>query len=145
MSANPPVAVTGPQGLPLTVPDLVCVLDLDPNGNETRSDLQTLEQDVLHVLIELLSSNPDDPDRGVGVDQYLSGTQDDLAKVPRIIENQLEQDDRIDGCSANLSQQADGLWVLSIQVQVDGVVLGLQYGYVQGVGIAPLNPLQGGP
>jgi hypothetical protein len=145
MSNTPPVATTSAQGLPLTVSDLVCVLDLDPNGNETTSDLQSLEQDVLHILIELFASNPDDPDRGVGIDQYLSGTQDDLSRVPRIIENQLDQDDRIDGVSANLVQQADGLFVLSIVLQVDGTVIGLHYGYVQGAGIAPLNPLQGGP
>jgi len=145
MSNVPPVGIVPPALLPITVPDAVCVLDLDPNGNETTSDLQTLEQDVLHVLIQTLGSNPDDPGRGVGIDQYLSGTQDDLAKLPGVIENQLEEDDRIDGCSAVLGQQADGSWLLAIQIQVDGSVLSLQYGYVQGSGLAPIAPVQGGP
>lgn len=126
--------------LPLTVPDLVCELDLDAQARETTTDLQTLSQDVLHVLLELVGSNLDDPDRGIGVDQYLSGTEDQLAALPSVIENQLEKDDRIDACSASLDQQADGSWILSIEVQVDGTVLGLQYGYVQGSGLVPLSP-----
>lgn len=132
--------------LPLTYPDLVCVLDLDPNASETTSDLQNLEQDVFHVLIELLGSNPDDPTRGIGIDQYLSGTEDDLAKVPRQIEVQLGEDDRIDAVSASLTPQdnAQFPWLLSVNMQVDGSVLGLQYGYSSGSGLAPLNPAGSG-
>lgn len=154
-TSGPPPAIQIVPGLPLTNPDLVCVLDLDANGNETKSDLETLEQDVLHVLLETIGSNPDDPDRGVGIDQLLSGTLDDLQKLPRTIENQLESDDRIDGCSAALSvlpgtsaspsAALSNSYLLAIQIQVDGSVITLQYGYVQGTGLVPLAPVQGGP
>lgn len=132
--------------LPLTYPDLVCVLDLDPNASETTSDLANLTQDIFHVLIELLSSNPDDPDRGVGIDQYLSGTLDDLAKVPRLIENQLESDDRIDAVSASLVQNAAGSefpFTIAIDIGVNGSVLGLQYGWTSNGGLVPLAPVVG--
>lgn len=129
--------------LPLTIPDLVCVLDLDPNGNETKTDLETLSQDVLHVLLELLGSNPDDPERGVGIDMFLSGTVDDLAKATRAVETQLEADDRIDTVSANLVQQADGSFVLHIEIGVDGSIIGLQYGYTTNGGLVPLAPVGG--
>lgn len=132
--------------LPLTYPDLVCVLDLDPNASETTSDLANLTQDIFHVLIELLSSNPDDPDRGVGIDQYLSGTLDDLAKVPRLIENQLDSDDRIDAVSASLVQNAAGSefpFTIAIDIGVNGSVLGLQYGWTSNGGLVPLAPVGG--
>ena len=134
--------------LPLTVTDLVCGLDLDANGNETTSDLQSLEQDVLHVLYELLDSNPDDPGRGVGVDQYLSGTIDQLSPLAKQIENQLEVDDRIDTVSCGLIPQPAGSAnqvVISIQIGVDGSVLGLQYGWSSNGGVVPLSPVSGGP
>lgn len=132
------------QPLPLTFSDLVCVQDLDPNGNETTSDLQNLTQDVFHVLIETLGSNPDDPERGVGIDQYLSGTTDNLMALPRLIENQLESDDRIDAVTASVVKNADGSFTVAIELAVDGAVLGLQYGYTSNGGLLPLNPVAGG-
>ena len=81
--------------LPLTYPDIVCLDDMDPFAGETTSDLQNLAQDVLHVLMEMPGSNPDDPSRGVGVDLYLGGTADAFSTLPGAIDTQLSQDDRI--------------------------------------------------
>jgi hypothetical protein len=91
-------------GLPLTYPDLACVGDLDAFGSETGSDLETLEQDVYHILIEEPGSNPDDPTRGIGVESLLSGDISVLQAVPRQIEAQLMKDDRVDQCKASLAQ-----------------------------------------
>ena len=133
--------------LPLTTPDLVCMLDLDPNGAETTSDLQSLEQDIFHVLINLLGDNPDDPGRGVGIDQYLSGTLDQIAPLAKIIENQIDQDDRVDSCSCGIIQNDSSSpypITISIEVGVNGAVIGLQFGWT-GSGVVPLSPVEGGP
>lgn len=118
--------------LPLTYPDLVCELDLDPFGNETTSDLQSLMQDVFHLLKELPGSNPDDPDRGLGVDQYLSGTADQWPSFCRLAEAQLGQDDRIDTVSCNVTLQADGTYRIRLDISVNGSVIPLEYGWQDG-------------
>lgn len=119
------------QPLPLTYADLVGLDDLDPFASETTSDLQSLLQDLYHVLIELPGSNPDDPTRGVGIDQYLSGTLDQLRTLPGVIETQFTADDRVDGCTASLESQSSGPypWIIAVEVQVSGTVIGLQYGW----------------
>lgn len=90
--------------LPLTYADLVCVDDVDPNALETGSDLENLEQDVYHIVLEELASNVDDPDRGVGVQSLLSGDTSTIATLPRLLEAQLLKDDRIDQARAQLIQ-----------------------------------------
>lgn len=130
--------------LPLTVPDLVCLDDLDKNANETTSDLQTLAQDIFHELIELPHSNPDDPDGGIGADQYLSGTEDQIQALPNIIENVLGRDDRIDAVTAAVVDAPPGSGldkIVTVKVQAGANVLGLQYGWIQGQALAPLNPI----
>ncbi len=118
--------------LPLTYPDLVCVADLDPFGQETTSDLQSLIQDIFHVLKELPGSNPDDPDRGVGVDMYLNGTVDNFKKMAGTIENQLALDDRIDSATCATTQNPDGTYLIKIQINVAGAVIPLEYGWQDG-------------
>ena len=126
------------QPLPLTVPDLVGFDDLDPFARETTSDFQTLQQDVYHRLLELPGSNLDDITLGIGVMQYLSGTATDAAKLPAIVDEQLQRDSRIDTCTSTLAQQADGSYLLAIQIQVDGSVIGLQYAYSSAGGLVAL-------
>ncbi len=128
------------QTLPLTVPDVVCTLDVDPMAAETQSDLETLEQDVFHILIETLGSNPDDPNRGVGVEELLSGKLDDVQKLTGRCEQQLLEDDRIDACKATLTPQSDWSFILHIEIGVDGTVLGLSYAYSATAGLTPLPP-----
>ena len=126
-----------PPGLPLTYPDAVCVLDLDAYGTETTSDLQTLVQDVYHILIETPGSNIDAPTRGVGVKQYLSGPRASLTALANKIDTELLEDDRIDTCSSSVSQDSTGAYVLKIQIGVAGSVLGLSFAYTKAGSLLP--------
>ncbi len=118
---------------PHSSPDLVCADDLDPFAGETTSDLQTLEQDVLHVLDEENGSNPDDPERGVGIYNMIGGTVEQLQQMAATIDTQLEKDDRIDSSTTTItdvsttSEQAGAFYLISIEVVVDGSVIPLSY------------------
>lgn len=118
--------------LPLEYPDLVFDLDLDPFANETTSTLQNLIQDVTHVLRQKLGSNPDDEGRGIGIDDYLNGTEDDLRKLPGLIDAQLGQDDRITSVHTTIIREGDGPFQIRIEIGVDGAVIPLQYGWQDG-------------
>lgn len=115
--------------LPLTYRDLVLDDDLDPFAAETTSDLQNLIQDVTHILQEDLGSNADDPLRGVGINNYLSGTQTNFASISGVIETQLNSDDRISACTATIVQNSDSTFTIFINIQVAGDVIPLQYGW----------------
>jgi hypothetical protein len=127
--------------LPLTYRDLVCDTDLDPFANETGSDLENLIQDLTHLLVENLGSNPDDPLRGIGIANYLSGTTDVLPALCGTIEDQFNRDNRVSGCSATIAQQPDKTWLLSITIQVGTQVLPLQYSWSTPEGLALLSRL----
>lgn len=140
--------------LPLTYTDLVCDDDVDPNAAETTSDLQTLEQDIYHILLEDPGSNPDDPDRGVGVPSLLSGDTSVLATIPRQIESQLLNDERIEQVQAQIvhipagGTFSDGTPVgdqdgyeIQIQYQPTGAVLpqSVSFGYSSAGGLLSLS------
>lgn len=130
--------MTLPANLPLTYADLVDVDDLDPFGGETTSDLQSLQQDVRHVLIELPGSNPDDPTRGVGIESYLSGTSADIVKATAINDQQLTQDDRITSSSTSIGPNPDpkvGGVIIEIRIVGSTGVFGLSYGWTQQTGL----------
>lgn len=80
--------------------------DLDEFGGDTTSDEQDLEQDVIHRLSEAYGSNPDDRDRGVGVDNFLSGSPD-LQGLDRAIADDLTKDDRIDTVDTTIVLSTD--------------------------------------
>lgn len=123
--------------LPLTVPDVVCTDDVDQYARETTSDLETLVQDVFHILIELPGTNIDDPDRGVGVEALLSGSAANIGTVQKRIEAQLLRDDRIDACTTEVSSDPDsGTYNLAITIQVDGSVVGLSFAYDAASGLS---------
>lgn len=115
---------------PLTVPDLVCDLDVDSYGAETTSDLQTLIQDVFHVLKELPGTNPDDPDRGCGAELILSAPQDALIPWCKNVEEQLRRDDRVTDVSVTLT--SDNPPNVMVTIEVDGQVIPLTFGFLQG-------------
>jgi hypothetical protein len=122
---------------PLTDPDLRGVLDMDPYASETTSEAENLAQDCYHFLISLPRSNPDAPDRGVGVQQYLSGTTNDLATLPAKIEADFLKDPRIQGCAATLTLEPDGTYLIGVKVEgVIGVFV-FSYGYSQAGGLVP--------
>jgi len=125
--------------LPLTIPDLVCTDDLDLFIGETTSDLQTLDQDVLHIVIETLGSNIDDVNRGVGLPRLLSGTEDQLAAATAHVDAQLQKDDRIDASQTTLTKLPPGStlpdgtplpkggYSVDIQIVAAGAVLGVGF------------------
>jgi hypothetical protein len=117
--------------------DLVCLDDLDLFANETATELEALEQDVYHVLIETPGSNPDDPNRGIGVLSMLSGSVNDLAGLTQTIDAQLQKDDRINAASSRLVQLPEGGYVLEVEIVADAGVLNLSYGYSGEGGLLP--------
>lgn len=123
--------------LPLTYPDLVCLDDLDPFAGETTSDLQNLSQDVLHLLVELPGSNPDDPERGIGVMQYLSCSESEFRSLPGRIDAQLRADDRVQSSKTTLVPLAEGGFRVEILIGVGPELIPLAYG-VGTEGVTPI-------
>jgi hypothetical protein len=133
--------------LPLTAPDLVCVEDMDLFAAETQSDLESLEQDILHILDEDYGSNPDDPERGIGLANLLSKPTRVLSDIVRTVEAQLRTDDRIDAVKATLTELPPGYsfpggltfdkggWMLELDVVASGAVTGLTYAYSPATGV----------
>ena len=115
--------------LPFTYADLVFDDDMNAFAAETTSDLQNLVQDVTHILEEILGSNPDDPTRGVGATQYLSGTTVAFAGIVGVIEQQLNTDDRVSKCDATIVQNSDDTFSLFINIAVGENIIPLQYGW----------------
>ena len=126
-----------PTNLPLTYPDLVCLDDLDPFAGETASDLQSLGQDLYHVLVQLPNSNPDDPDRGIGVMQYLSCTETQFRSLGGKIDKQFEEDSRVVSSKTTLSTSPDGSFVVNVEVKTANGIIPLQYA-VSGGGVTHL-------
>lgn len=121
--------------LPLTYTDLVCELDADAFARETTSDFQNLQQDVSHILIETPGSNPDDPDRGIGIDELLSGTEANLRRAIAKIDSELPKDPRIDASATNIVNTDPGDYDIDIQIVVDGQVIGLSFAYSSARGL----------
>lgn len=131
---------------PLEYADLVCELDADPFARETASDLENLMQDVLHVLIEDAGSNLDDPDRGIGIDALLSGSDVQLTFAAAQIDAQITKDSRIDSSSTTLSQPDGGFvlngekfpagsFLIEVMIGVNGAFLPLSFGFSQAGGL----------
>jgi hypothetical protein len=99
--------------------DLVAYNDLDPLGSECADPLQELEQDLWHRLIETYGSNPDDPDRGVGLYGRLSKAED--PQLGRDIQLDFQKDPRVDSVAVTLTYT--GL-AAGIACQVDIAVVG---------------------
>lgn len=129
----------------LQSPDVVCLDDVDPLGTECMSELQVLEQDVFHVLIQELGSNPDDPTRGIGIRSYLSGTESDFMTLTALIDAQLKEDDRIDDSRTTITHKSDGSYAVDVEITVSGSVFNLPFAYANGVfslasGLSPVTP-----
>ena len=121
---------------PFSAPDLVCVSDLDPLASETVNEEQNLEQDCFHALLQRPKSNPDAPDRGVGVETYLSGTSNDLLGLPAAIVADLEKDPRVASVSAPVTLQPDGSYRIDVEIETkSGLVFPLSYAYTSAGGL----------
>jgi phage baseplate assembly protein W len=109
------------------VADLRCFDDLDEFGAETTNELENLAQDLYHRLIEPRGSNLDDPDRGLGVEEMLSGEVDPGLK--QRIEAELRKDERVTLVSATISEIEEGSFRIDIQIEADEDELGLVLEY----------------
>jgi hypothetical protein len=118
--------------LPLTYADLVCVNDMDPSAAETTSDLQNLEQDVLHVLAQKKGGNPDDPTRGLDIPSKLNGDTRLLLPLQTEIDAELPEDDRINSSTTTIGQEADGTWTISILIEAGPTVIPLTFVFTGG-------------
>lgn len=134
------VVLSGPATLPLTYHDLRCVDDLDLNAVETQSDLETLEQDVLHILEEVLGSNLDDPDRGLGLTQLLSGSAVPLQHLASVGATQLTKDSRIDSAKLTITQTGPSAFNVAVVVVVANSVIGLYYSSLASGSLLPAPP-----
>ncbi len=119
--------------LPLTYPDLLCNPDVSPLGIETTSDLQNLIQDVKHILEEDTGSNLDDPLRGVGINNWLSGTSVNLASLTTLIIAQLKDDPRITSVDCSISGPLAGIfpYIINVNINVSGSVIPANFGWNQ--------------
>jgi hypothetical protein len=115
------------QSLPSTYQEARWADDMDPNGAETDSDLESLIQDVFHILSEVLGSNLADPDDGVGLGDSLSGTSDALLAKAALVDAQLGNVTRITGSQTTIGQQAEGSWLVTVQVVASGSVVPLNF------------------
>lgn len=135
------MATATPPTLPLTYPDLVCVDDVDPFAAETTSDLQTLEQDVYHLLIQEPGSNLDALDLGIGIEGYLSSSQTDFLTIAATIDRELVKDSRIDGSVTTITppSPAAPTWLVVISLTVSGTVIPLTFTYDDAAGLEPFQ------
>lgn len=106
--------------------DLRCIDDLTLFADECSSELEELEQDVYHVLIQEQGSNLDDPERGLGLDDLLSDDDHVLDGIAARTEAQVaERDDRIASVAAQLVRDENGDPRLEVQVVPTDATLGL--------------------
>jgi hypothetical protein len=131
--------VQGETAVTVPITDALWFDDMDPNGGETSSDLQSLTQDCYHVLLETLGSNLDDPTRGIGVENALSASSTVLLAMPSQIDAQLLRDDRVQSSTTTLSQISTLSWGLKTNVVPVGAVLPITYSYSpsQGLQVVP--------
>lgn len=107
--------------------------DLDLWGRETTDELEILDQDLFHRLIELYGSNPDDEDRGVGVTSALSGiiTDRDIAGE---IRTDFAKDDRVTSTAVTITPipETTGGFDIRIRVRVGEDILPIDARLVDG-------------
>jgi hypothetical protein len=131
--------IQGETAVTVPITDAVWFDDMDPNGSETTSDLQSLTQDCYHVLLETLGSNLDDPTRGIGVENALSASSTVLLAMPSQVDAQLLRDDRVQSSTTTLSQTGSLSWSMQTKVVPVGAVLPITYSYspAQGLQVVP--------
>lgn len=91
--------------------------DVDRFGAETEDELENLEQDLFHRLIEPRGSNIDDPDRGLGLEDMLSGPVD--SRLKKKIEVELLKDERVTAVTAEITEIEEGSFRIEISVEAN--------------------------
>ena len=105
--------------------DLDCFDDLNPFATELTDPVAILIQDVYHILIERPGSNIDDVDRGIGIDEMLSGVVDPTLATR--IDAQLQKDDRIDVSQTTIEDLGGESYRVSLRIQYDEEALNLVF------------------
>lgn len=136
---------------PLTAPDLRT--DPAPGGiswdmnilaSETVSEIENLQQDLGHRLVEIPGSNPDfgpNNTRGVGIYQYLSGDSTRFQGLPARIDEEFGQDPRVLNSSTGITAQADSTFAIQSAVETVVGVFGFAWAW-SSKGLFPL-PVSG--
>jgi hypothetical protein len=119
--------VQGETAVTVPITDAVWMDDIDPNGSETTSDLQSLTQDCYHVLWESLGANLDDPNRGVGVENALSNSSTDILAMPSNVDRQMELDTRVAKSVTTVTQTGPLSWFLNNQIYPVGSVMPITF------------------
>lgn len=109
--------------------DLRCLEDLDLYGAECTSALEELVQDLFHRLLERPGENLDDPDRGLGLGDLLSGPVD-ANKLSALIKRELQKDTRVTSADVTVTEVQNGngpsTVTIAIVVTVDTDALNLE-------------------
>ena len=105
------------------MPEIRCFEDMDQFGAETADELEDLIQDCYHRLIEPRGSNLDDPSRGLGLEDALSGPEDVALQAK--IESELALDPRVTAVSATITKLETGSYRIQIAIGVNETELGL--------------------
>jgi hypothetical protein len=113
--------------LPKTYATLRWLDDLTPNAADTSSDLESLEQDCIHVIMEARGSNLADPNSGCGASLLLNGTVDQLVMLCALIDAQLPEDPRVTNSQSTLTTLDDGTYLITSIIQVGASVLTLNF------------------
>lgn len=107
--------------------DIACEDDMDLFGSDTKSELQEIQQDAWHTMIDEPGDNLDDLDAGLGLEDELSKDAATLNGVEARTEVALAVDDRIAGVKATLTKDVEEeTYTLDVQIQpvagVEGTV-----------------------
>lgn len=113
--------------LPKTYQTLRWVDDMTPNAADTANDLESFEQDCLHVIMQTRGSNLADPDSGCGASMMLNGTSDELTTLCQTIDAQMPEDPRCTGCNSTLATLDDGSNLITTTIQAGDQVITLNF------------------
>lgn len=86
--------------------ELRCLNDLDPYLAECADPVEEFRQDVFHQLLEPANSNIDDPERGFGLDDQISGPL--RGGLEKRLAAYYERDARVTKCSASVTRVSNG-------------------------------------
>lgn len=103
--------------------DVLCYEDLDEFGRDLDDPLAELEQDVVHMLLEAYGSNPDAPERSIGLEDALNGPTD--PSLSHRIEAKLTDDPRINAARAVITANGRSGQRIALTIQVNETELGI--------------------
>lgn len=99
--------------------DLVWLDDLDLYGSELDDPQAEIEQEVLHILGEVKGSNIDDPDRGEGLFDLLSGPGIDTGALARRLTSTLNRIDGVESAVVEIAETSPGTYEVEVSLRPD--------------------------